>query len=310
MLKPMSRHAPAATRAVKVLSYLGTHPRESFTLSELAERLGISVASMHALLASLADEGFVTRDRRTKTFTLGPAVVALGTAALETNPAIDAARDAARALAERARLEVAITTLAGDDQILFLARAGRPTPRGVPIHVGQRMPFEPPLGAVFVAWTDADGWLAKAEDPEPLRELLGRVRADGYSIALEAQRRIELSHALDDLASLPNDTGRQRAVSSLITELRRRQYHASALEPASRYDVSVIAAPVFGASGETVLALTMHGFAGGLTGKAILALAGELRDTALVITKETHGRVPRTPPPIEGDRARVRRATS
>ena len=82
---------------------------------------------MHALLGALTDAGYLARHPRLRTYTLGPAVVALGTAALETHPAIDLARDAARGLARETGLEVAVTSVAGD-HIIFLARAGDPSP--------------------------------------------------------------------------------------------------------------------------------------------------------------------------------------
>src|SRR6478735_12221347 len=109
----MSRPALAATRSAAILNFLAANPSEGFTLSEMAERLGINVASMHALLGALTDAGYLARHPRLRTYTLGPSVVALGTAALETNPAIDLARDAARDLARETGHEVAVTAVAG-----------------------------------------------------------------------------------------------------------------------------------------------------------------------------------------------------
>ena len=88
-VEPMPRPALAATRSAAILNFLAANPSEGFTLSDLAERLGINVASMHALLGALTDAGYLARHPRLRTYTLGPSVVALGTAALETHPAID-----------------------------------------------------------------------------------------------------------------------------------------------------------------------------------------------------------------------------
>lgn len=290
----MSRLALAATRAAKLLNFLAAHPTEGFTLSELSERLGVNVASMHALLASLTEDGYLVRHPRQKTFTLGPAVIALGTAALETHPAVDLARDAARQLAKDTGLEVALTTLGGEDQILFLARVGGPTARGIPIHVGQRMPFEPPLGAVFLAWGDAEAWLAKSDEPDRLRTVLEGVRARGYSVSLEVEARTRLGHALDQLASAPLDGERRESVGHLVRDLGGRPYHALEINAATTYDVSLIAAPVFGPAGEVVLALTLIGFPLGLSGAQVTEFADALRDTALVVTKKARGRIPST----------------
>lgn len=287
----MPRPALAATRAVDVLNFLAANPTEAYTLSQLAERLGVNVASMHALLNALTDDGYLVRHPRLKTFALGPAVIALGNAALETHPAVDLARDAARDLAKQTGLEVAVTAPAGDS-IVFLARAGVPSAHGVPVHVGQRVPFVPPLGAVFVAWGGEDEWLAKTRNRRTLRAVLESVRGRGYSVALELDTRTKLGQALDELASSPSDDGVRDTVSSLVDELGRRHYHERALDRRGRFDVSMIAAPVFGPSGDVVLAITLLGFPPGLTADEI-ARDGELvRDAALVVTKRTRGRVP------------------
>lgn len=287
----MSRPALAATRAVTVLNFLAAHPTEAFTLSDLAARLDINVASAHALLGVLTDAGYLVRHPRLRTYTLGTSVVALGSAALERHGAIDHARDAVRDLARELGLEVALTAPAGSD-IVFLARAGEHQARGIAVHVGQRVPLAPPLGSVFVAWGDADEWLARADDADDMRAVLAGVRARGYSIALEADARRGLGAALDDLADKPADARLRGTVEELVADLGRREYQVRELERTRTYDVSMIAAPVFGTSGEVVLALTLIGFPPGLTAEEVAAHGERVRDAGLVVTKRSHGRLP------------------
>jgi DNA-binding IclR family transcriptional regulator len=287
----MSRPALAASRAISVLNFLAAHPAEAFTLSDLAARLDINVASTHALLGVLTDAGYLSRHPRLRTYTLGPSVVALGSAAMERHAAIDLARDAARELAKELALEVAVTAPAGDD-IVFLARAGEHQARGIAVHVGQRVPLAPPLGSVFMAWGEADGWLARAEDPDRMRAVLAGVRGRGYSIALEADARRGLGHALDHLADAPGDAGLRGSVDELVAELGHGEYQVQELDRARTYDVSMVAAPVFGTTGEVALALTLVGFPAGLPAERIAACGERLRDVGLVVTKRSLGRVP------------------
>ena len=56
----------------------------------------------------------------------------------------------------------------------------------------------------------------------------------------------------------------------------------------------MIASPVFGATGETELALTLYGFPPGLAGSRVVEYAERLRGTALVVTKRADGRLPAT----------------
>lgn len=288
----MARPALAATRAVAVLNFLAAHPAEEFTLSDLAGRLGINVASAHALLGVLADAGYVVRHPRLRTYALGPSVVALGSAALERHAAIDHARDEARRLSAAVELEVAVTALAGDD-IVFLARAGEHRARGIQVHVGQRVPLVPPIGAVFVAWMDdPSSWLARAADPAGMAAVLERVRGQGWSVALEAEARRGLGSALDLLADAPADPSLRGTVDELVAELASVEYQVGSLDAGRTYDVSMVAAPVFGPSGEAVLALTLLGFEPGLGAERIAAYGDAVRDAGVVVTKRSGGRVP------------------
>ena len=68
------------------------HPRMAFTLSELSTALSVSPASMSAVLLALSDSGYIARNARHRTYTLGPALVAAGNGASERHPVIEAAR--------------------------------------------------------------------------------------------------------------------------------------------------------------------------------------------------------------------------
>lgn len=290
----MARPALAATRALAVLDFLAAHPTEPFTLSDLAARLHINVASAHAVLGVLADGGYVVRHPRLRTFMLGPSVIALGSAALEHHAVVDVARDAARRLSGEVELEVAVTALAGDD-IVFLARAGEHRARGIPVHVGQRVPLVPPLGSVFVAWGPDEmiaAWRARAPKVRGIDAALDGVRARGYSVALEVAGRRVLADALDRLADAPADPQLRGSIDDLVAELGTTDYQVTSLDRDRRYDVSMIAAPVFSAAGDVALALTLVGFEPALPAERIAEYGQRVRDVGIVVTKQSHGRVP------------------
>jgi DNA-binding IclR family transcriptional regulator len=307
----VARPALSATRAIEVVNFLAAHPADSFTLSDLVDRLDINVASLHALLATLTDSGYLSRHPRHRTYTLGPALVAVGTAALEQHPAIEIAREEAASLSARLDLDVAITARAGDD-VVFVARAGEHHPRGVPTHVGQRMPLRPPMGSVFYAWAepvDVEAWLAQV--PEAARELdraeLTAVAARGFSVALDSPIRIELGVALEALAERP-DVERRDRVDRLVAELGRSTNHLTTIDRDATYAVSSITGPVFDANGAVVLAVNFIGFGPSLTGADVLSLGAEARDAGLVVSKRTRGEPPavlRAREPADGTRART-----
>lgn len=288
----MSRAALAATRTLEILNFLAAHPAEQFTLSELAKRLDVGVSSMHGILGVLAEAGYVDRHPRLRTYRLGPSVVAVGSAALEYHRAIDLARSAAIELAERLEIEVAVTAPAGDD-ILFLARAGDAQAHGMAVHVGQRVPLLPPLGAVFLAWGNADPWLARARDSAAMRALLDGVRDRGYAVALEAEARSGLAHALDRRAEAPSvDDPDGVSIEELIAGLEEVDYPLVDLDPSRTYDISMIAAPVFGPDSSVILALTLVGLPPGLAADRVVFFGEQVRDAGLVVTKRSLGRIP------------------
>src|SRR5262245_14251775 len=265
----MARPALSAARAVAVINYLATNPNESFSLSDLADRLSINVASLHAILATLTERGYVARHPRHRTYTLGPALVAVGAVALEQHPGIEAARVAAKRLDERLGLDVAVTARAGRD-LAFVARSGMRHTRGISLYVGDRLQLRPPIGSIFYAWADADtidDWLTSVPEDERARDhdVLAAVADRGFSAT------VEVGPAGDGVR--PTD-------------------HLVQIDPETTYDISSIAAPVFDTHGAVVLTITFVGFPAGLKGSEVLALGAELRDAALLVTMQTRGKIP------------------
>jgi DNA-binding IclR family transcriptional regulator len=291
------RPAPAAVRTVAVLDFLAAHPGQVFTLSELAGRVGVNLASLLAILQALVDAGYVVRHPRHKTYGLGPSVVAVGHAALAQHGVIEGARAAMRPLAAELETEGVASVVIGDD-IVILATEGVAPAHARDVRIGQRLPLVPPLGAVFMAWADADAvehWLARgasSDDRDHHRALLGAIRARGYAVGLETPAREQLGRVLTGLAEHPADAALRDQVPHMVEELRD-DYAVAELAPNERYSVSVIAAPVFGPAGEVTLAITLNGFARDLTGTELAAAGARLVATTRAVTKAAHGRFPR-----------------
>ena len=148
----MARRSPAVDRAVAVLNHLAAAPRQRFTLSELARDLDLNKATAHALLATLVDVGYLVRHDDDKSYALGPALIALGNAALQSYPAATLAQEPMDRLAQELDLSVVASAGIGSE-IVILASAGTPRPLGINVQPGLRMPLVPPLGTVFVAWS-------------------------------------------------------------------------------------------------------------------------------------------------------------
>jgi DNA-binding IclR family transcriptional regulator len=296
----MARPAPGIERAVNVLNFLAAHPDEEFTLSELARRLHLNKATSHAMLAALTDAGYLLRHPARRTYTLGPALIALGNAAQFQFEAVEFARDEMRSLSEQLGLECLASTAVGDE-IVIVARAGTPQPLGVSVQLGQRLPLVPPLGTVFLAWaepTEIDRWLRRlgpSADPAQLercRAALAAVRERGYAVALEADARARLGRAVAELAQAPSRGRGREVVEELVEELGQEEYILLELEHAATYRINHISAPVFGPEGKVELTLTLVGFRDQLSAGQVPEYAERLLAAAVTVTKSIHGTAP------------------
>jgi DNA-binding IclR family transcriptional regulator len=282
-----------------VINLLTQRGDEGATLSEIADTLGQSRATFVHVLAALAGGGFVVRRPVDRRYHLGPALIAPGQAAAARFPALGETRIAIEDLSRS--LGYAVFAFARDGDHARLVDAvwdlRRPSPA---LHIGDLLPIEPPLGSVFVAWaapSRVEAWLGRVPDPasllpSSLGEVLQGVRTRGYSVALDHEIRRGLGDALEHLADTPVDAGARGSVGAMVDALGRGEYQVSSLDPARAYDVSMIAAPVFGPDAQPVLALTLVGFAAGLTGAQVAGYGERVRDAGLVITKQSRGRAP------------------
>lgn len=270
-----------------VLNHLAAHPGERFTLSEIARRLELNKATLHAILAALAAGGYIVRDDARKTYGLGPALIALGNSALQASPAAQVAVPEMQSLTDDLGLDVVASADIGDE-IVILARTGTPRPFGVNVFPGQRLPLQPPLGTVFVAWAGAqriERWLARVPSPDAVprhRESLEIVRARGYSVGIEA----------GVVPSGRRDGGRKPSLEERVRGIRIEEYALDALEPRGAYRLNHIGAPVFGPDGAVAVALFLIGFAGEIAGEDVPRLADRVCDAAERVTQAIGGRAP------------------
>ena len=288
----MARPAPAVDRTVAVLNLLAAHPDTAFSLSELCRRLDINKATAHAMLTALADSGFLLRNPRDKSYTLGPALIALGSAAAARRlELVEFARSPMQALAADTGLQCVVSSAMGEE-IVFLAVAGEVVPFGPHVRVGQRVPLAPPIGTVFMAWSlpdEVDVWLHRTvlrpldhAELERYRNGVRAVRRRGYSVGLEPDvLGVRLSQSLDD----------HEAVPPLLAELSHTSYLMDEFGHGP-HRIGHLAAPVFGPDERVAMVLTLYGFQKQVSGADIDALATKLTATTREITFAVRGRHP------------------
>ncbi len=284
----MARRTPAVDRTVAVLNHLAAHPDDRYTLSELARDLDLNKATAHALLATLADTGYLVRDVDTKTYSLGPALIAVGNAATATYPAATLAQEPMRKLAKQVGLEVVASQAIGDE-IVILASAGHRRPLGISIRPGLRLPLVPPLGTAFIAWAGEERierWLdtlgpdAEEAERERYRSALETVRERRFSVGLGGDEQQRLVESLREENPLRKPTA------------PGEEYALVELAESRSYRINHIGAPVFDSRGNVVLSLFLIGFRGEIMASEVPEYARRLVEACDEITASMRGRIP------------------
>jgi IclR family transcriptional regulator, pca regulon regulatory protein len=166
------------------------HP--SLTLSEVAERTGLTRAAARRFLLTLQELGYVGSSGRQ--FSLRPRVLALGYAYLSSFSVAQIAQPHLEDLAEELHESCSVSVLDGDD-LVYVARASANRIMTISLTVGTRLPPYPTsMGRVLLAHlpeAELDAHLGRTKlrrltehtitDPLELRAVLAAVRCQGWA---------------------------------------------------------------------------------------------------------------------------------
>lgn len=194
------------------------HPE--LTLSDVAKSTGLTRAAARRFLHTLVELGYVRTDGRL--FALRPRILELGYAYLSSLSLPELAMPTMERLVEQVRESCSMAVLDGDD-VVYVARVPTKRIMSVAISVGTRFPaYATSMGRVLLAHRDPDSldeYLATAKlepltgrtvtDPDRLRDILGKVREQGYCLVDE-----ELEEGLRSIAA-PIRDGEGRVVAAI-----------------------------------------------------------------------------------------------
>lgn len=305
------RRSPPTDRVVQVLDFLAAHPDRRFGLSELARSLKISKPTCLGIVSALVASGYLTRDPQSKTYGLGPALIAAGRAAQRSF----AVGPVARSYLEKLSAEFDTTCVASaviGDRIAVLEAVG-PRDARSPVRVGSVYPFAPPVGLMYVIWDrDAalESWLRREPalpvrlDRERLRAVVDECRATGYLVeSLDpVGQRLHRLMAGVDVHELPAEV--RELIGEMASSLGERVYLGRDIGCGSGagiggdtgegaiHPVNLIAAPAYDADGRQALVLTLY-VGASITGAEIGERGAALTAAAEAVTAEMGGRRPR-----------------
>lgn len=133
--------AGSLNRAVILLTTIARGSRKGSSLTELVARSGLPRPTIHRVLDSLIDLGWVERDAQTARYNLGPDLAALGYSVISRHPMERVAATELSALAERLDQMVYLGVRSGLDMVCIGRYESQSQIQIGKGHVGLRGPF-------------------------------------------------------------------------------------------------------------------------------------------------------------------------
>ena len=298
--RAQGRRSPPTERVVQVLDFLVARKEHRFGLSELARQLDISKPTCLGILTELARGGYLVRDPATKTYGLGPALIAAGRAAQQGFAAGPVARRHLAVLSEEFRTTCTASAVVGD-RITVLELTSPPGVRAA-AKVGEMYPFAPPVGLMYVLWDGDDAlqsWLRREPtlpvrlDRDRLRTVVDECSRTGYLVETLTPVGQRLHTLMAGVAAHDLPPELRDVLGEMVSSLGERVYlDAERADPAAPHPVSLIAAPTYDAEGHQAMVLTLY--VGAELAPSDIARRGKaLAAAADAITAEVGGRRPR-----------------
>lgn len=288
---------PAVDRAVRILHLLTERWDEAKTLSDISRETEIHKATCAALLARLVEHGCVRR-AEDKSYTLGPEMLSMAFAYARRHAGFTQARQEIYGLAEKTGLGSSICVPDGHE-LVILDVAGDVQPTYLPTRIGRRIPFVPPLGNVFKAWSspdEAEKWLRQMAsdfdlDLDHQVRVVSNIRSRGYSLGSEQDFDIKLDAVIRRLESEDSDAVGISVALMLADKIRAYRGVTGDIDDESK-SVDYIVGPVFDHRGQVSMSIQLFGAPGQIPMSSVDSLASMLLGATRRITAGIGGAPP------------------
>lgn len=188
-------HVNSLERGLGVMEILAAHPG-GLTLTETAEKAGLTRAGARRFLLTLVATGYATQNGRQ--FTLSPRLLSVARTWLQGTSLWAFAEPFMRQTAAALEESCSATILSGED-VVYVARVAGPRIVSLELHVGSHLPaYCTAMGRVLLSGQkpkEVDAFLSRITlapktqktltDPERIAEAVERARHDGYAVVDE-----------------------------------------------------------------------------------------------------------------------------
>lgn len=253
--------SPPTERVVAVIRLLGSEPTRAFSLAQISRQLGISRATGHAILATLAAHQWVVRDSATAAYSWGPGIAALA------RPAGDRAFHAVlQQLAESTAAQAFLARRDGN-AIVVVDSAGL-SGSGMRIDPGLRMPLVAPFGRDYIAWSTAPAqraWLQGVGKPSTalsrrITAVLSDIRERGFTVERLSREYLQVYTALRALGGDGEPDAITARLARAFADLTVIDVLGSELTENHTHSIATISAPIFDDDGVVAMSISAAPF--------------------------------------------------
>ncbi|CPR12904.1 transcriptional regulator [Mycobacterium bohemicum DSM 44277] len=247
-----------------VVELLARAGNRQLRFSDVVRELDLTQATAHAILKTLCDRGWASRDPVTKVFTLGPALAVVAARTDTVRPLAHAARSAMLRLAGEVGYAGSVVERFGD-WLVVTAFEGEPAtqPSGIP---GDRIPYAPPFGVAFAAWDPEEerrAWIRRGAGDDPdrtgrLERILERTRRRGYDVDWTTPALAQAVRLVATLDSADMPTPARQILEQLRAEFTTIGFVSDDNPGRRKQPVVTIAAPAFDHRGRVALMVAVH----------------------------------------------------
>jgi DNA-binding IclR family transcriptional regulator len=246
---------PSLDRALALLRCLSTASR-GLTLSEIAERIGLSVNFVYRVTQSLVAHGYVVRDAE-KRFSIGPQMLTLCQPVVDDVPLAEAALPAMRWLSEQTGEAAHLGIISGHEGIVLERVIGKAL-----------IKFYVERGTRFPLHTSGPGKVMLAFMPEPERdEIIQGMKFERFQ---------------------PWTISNRKDFLKCLDEVRKKGWAVDAGEHLEGHHC--LGAPILDADGNAIASLWITGPSQRLSEERMAKLASVAKKAAAMVTTALHGK--------------------
>jgi DNA-binding IclR family transcriptional regulator len=249
-----------------VVELLAGPDNERLKFSEVVRKLGLTQATTHAILTTLCDRGWASRDPVDKTYSLGPALAAVAARVDTARPLAHTAHAAALQLADEFGYAASVVERFGDSLVITAFEDGGQQSGGAP---GDRIRYAPPFGVAFAAWDTDDeqrAWISRGAATNSARarrleEVLAHTRERGFDVDCTTPALTRAAHVVGTLPSDGLPAHVREITDQLLAEFATIGYlpdDSDDYAPRHAQPVATIAAPVFDHRGHVAMIVAVH----------------------------------------------------